>query len=123
MTPVVTMVLPWPDPGAATRTRGSLTTDPLAAAARSIRASSLRSWDAHSRSPLDSPLALLPGVHRVLDLGHLGDEVGRLDQSGSGIASCNDDVLVTGAVAQGRYDLVDVDPAPLHRVGELVQHV
>ena len=36
------------------------------------------------RSPFDAPLALLPGVHRVLDLGHLDDQVGGLDQRRAG---------------------------------------
>ena len=38
-------------------------------------------------SPLDAPLALLAGVHRVLDLGHLDDQVGRLDQPRVGVAA------------------------------------
>src|SRR3712207_8644474 len=35
----------------------------------------------------------------------------------------DDDVLRARPVGQRGHDVVDVDPAPLHRVGELVEHV
>ena len=65
--------------------------------------------------------ARIPCVHRVLDLDDLGDEVGQLDQLGRGVASGDDDVLEAGTVAERRDDVVDVDPAPLDRVGDLVE--
>ena len=48
-------------------------------------------------SPLDAPLALAAGVHRVLDLGHLGDQVGGLEQLLRGVAAGDDDVLAARA--------------------------
>ena len=57
----------------------------------------------------------------ILVISH--HEIGRLDQPRVGVAAGDDDVLMAGAVPQGGDDVVDVDPAPLHRVGELVQHV
>ena len=69
------------------------------------------------------PLALLAGVHRVLDLGHLHDQVGRGDQSGSASAAGDHHVLAAGPRREHRDHVVHVDPAPLHRVGELVEHV
>ena len=40
-----------------------------------------------------------------------------------GAAAGDDDVLVPGPAREGRDDVVDVDPAPLHRIGELVEDV
>ena len=79
--------------------------------------------EAGQGSPLDAPLALLAVVERVLDVLHLGDEVGDLDEPRVGAAAGDDDVLVPGPVGERLDDVVDVDPAPLHRVGELVEHV
>src|SRR3989440_10248386 len=73
--------------------------------------------------PLDALLPLATGVHRVLDLAHLGDEVGQLDQFGRGVPPGDDDVLAARPVSQHGHHVGDVDPAPLDRVGELVEHV
>ena len=43
--------------------------------------------------------------------------------AGCGVAAGDDHVLVPGPVRQRRHDVVDVDPAPLDRVGELVEDV
>ena len=75
------------------------------------------------RSPLDPPLALLAGIEGVLDLRHLRHEVGEVEHRLRAAAPGDHDVLVSGAVTEGRDDVVDVDPAPRHRVGELVEHV
>src|SRR5689334_22174390 len=101
--PVATVVLPLPDAGAATTTAGVTTTAP---------------W-----LPLDTPMALAAHVHRVLDLGHLGHQIGGVHKSLRRIASGDHHVLVTGAPGEHRDHLVDRDPAPLERVGELVEHV
>ena len=77
----------------------------------------------HSGSPLDPALALLARVHRVLDLGHLGDQVGHLDQPRVGAAAGDHDVLPPRPVAQRLHHVVDVHPAPVDRVGELVEDV
>src|SRR5215207_2750657 len=73
--------------------------------------------------PFDAPLTLLSRVHRVLHLGHLGDQVGRVEQPLIGVTAGDHDVLMTGPVPQRGHHLVDVHPTPLHRVGELVQDV
>src|SRR5688572_925413 len=100
--PVATVVLPLPEEGAATTTAGTLTP---------------------THSPFDAALTLAAGIHRVLDLGHLSDEVRGVDQRGGSIAARDDDVLIAGTRRQHVDDVTDVDPAPLERVGELVEHV
>src|SRR3954452_10236381 len=57
----------------------------------------------------------------MLDLDDLADEVGRLDELGRRVAAGDDHVLEARAVAQRGDDLVLVEPAELHRVGELVE--
>ena len=103
ISPVATVVLPCPEAGAAITTRGSV---------RHQRA-----------SPFDAPLTLLAGVHRVLDLGHLGDQ----SAISISLGSARRPVIITcccpGRLGQRRHHVVDVDPAPVDRVGELVQHV
>src|SRR6476646_8858687 len=71
--------------------------------------------------PLDPLLRPDAGIRRVLDLHHLGDEVGDRDQLGRRIAPGDHDVLEPRAVAQRRHHVVDVDPSPLDRVRDLVQ--
>ena len=100
ISPVATVVLPCPEAGAAT-TNG-------------------RRGRAHHSMPL---WPFWPGVHRVLDLGHLDDQVGGVDQPRVGVPAGDDHVLVARTPPQDVDDVVDVDPAPLHRVGELVEHV
>jgi hypothetical protein len=39
------------------------------------------------------------------------------------VAAGDDDVLVAGAVGQGLDDVVDVEPAPLDEIGELVEDI
>src|SRR6266545_4804340 len=77
------------------------------------------------RSPLDSLLAADALVEGMLELAHLGDEVGDLDQRRGGVATGDDDVLEAGAVAQHVDHFGGIDPAERHRIGELVedQHV
>src|SRR5215207_2725634 len=74
-------------------------------------------------SPLDALLALAADVHRVLDLRHLRHQIGGVEQLLRGIATGDDDVLGAVPRRQDRNNLVDVDPPPLQRVGELVEHV
>ena len=57
-------------------------------------------------SKLDPHLRLHPGSKRVLDLLHLGDEIGDLDQFVLGIAAGDDDMLVGRLVAQNLDDLL-----------------
>src|SRR5688572_9143124 len=72
-------------------------------------------------SPFDPLLRADAGVHRVLDLDDLADEIGRLDQLRRRVAAGDDDVLEAGSVAQHGDDLGGVDPAPLDRVRDLVE--
>src|SRR3954453_13956262 len=133
ISPVATDVFPALLPGAASTTRGTaMLTDvvlrrrPGSCGRRHVttrRCGRPELPTRRARSPLDPPLALLAGVHRVLDLGHLDDQVGGLDELRVRVATGYDDVLVARPVHQGLDHLVDVHPAPLHRVGELVEHV
>src|SRR5437879_11941186 len=96
--PVAMVVLPWPEPGAAMISRAT------------------------TRSPLDPPLALLPGVHRMLHLGHLHYQIGGLDQRRGRVPAGDHHVLAARPVADGSADLGHLDPAPFQRIGELVEH-
>src|ERR1700757_2188751 len=83
--PVATVVFPLPDAGAAITTAGTgVMAPPDAASVRRMTArTACRCTNTHARdgrSPLDALLPLAPRVHRVLDVGHLGDQVGGLDQ-------------------------------------------
>src|SRR5699024_3924504 len=102
MIPTATVVLPCPDAGAATSRRGSALT---------------------GGSPLDPLLPLLTPVEGVADLGHLRRDVGDLEQPRVRVAPGDHDVLVAGPVRQRLEDDLDVEPAPLEVVGELVEHV
>src|SRR2546430_1363067 len=73
--------------------------------------------------PFDALLALAAGVHRMLHLAHLGHQVGQFDQFRRGVAAGDDDMLVARPLVQCGHHVGDVDPAPLDRVGELVEHV
>src|SRR5438132_4318589 len=106
--PVATVVFPLPDAGAAMTTAGTLTS-PLPA-----------SWE---RSPLDALLTLAADVHRMLDLGHLRHQIGGVEQCLRRVAAGDHDVLGSGPGGQGRDYLVDVDPSPLQRISELVEHI
>src|SRR6185436_12547521 len=127
--PVATVVFPLPDAGAAMTTAGTLliSSPHWRACANSRITAACRPQTrtlAQSReSPLDSFLALAAGVHRVLDLRHLGDEIGGVQQRLGSVAAGDYDVLGARALGQRRDDLLDVDPAPLQRIGELVEHV
>src|SRR4051794_33731077 len=57
----------------------------------------------------------------MLDLHDLGDQVGGLDELRRGVAAGDDDVLEARAIADDGDDLLGVDPAPLDRVGDLVE--
>src|SRR6266568_3202803 len=105
--PVATVVLPTPEWVPATTTLAVI--------------GSPSAW----RSPLDSLLAADALVEGMLELAHLGDEVGDLDQRRGGVATGDDDVLEAGAVAQHVDHFGGIDPAERHRIGELVedQHV
>src|SRR6266542_1302926 len=80
--PVATVVVPTPDRVPATTTLAVI--------------GSPSAW----RSPPDSLLAADALVEGMLELAHLGDEVGDLDQRRGGVATGDDDVLEAGAVAQ-----------------------
>src|SRR3974377_430751 len=103
--PVATVVFPLPDAGAAMTTAGTgVTASPRTANVRRMtRCTACRRTNTHARgtkegpaSPLDALLPLAPCVHRVLDLGHLGDQIGDLHQPRRGIASGDHHMLVTG---------------------------
>ncbi len=53
---------------------------------------------------LDPRLRLDAGAERVLDEGHVGHQVGGLDQLVLGVAAGDDDVQVRGLVAQNLHD-------------------
>src|SRR5882757_745159 len=107
--PVATVVLPCPLAGAATTTRGA----PPGAGTTIVIAP----------SPFDASLSLAPDVHRVLDLRHLGDQVGGVNQVRVRGPPGDHHVLATRPIAQRGHHLCHVHPPPLHRVGELVEHV
>src|SRR6516165_3165049 len=130
--PVAIVVFPLPDAGAAITTAGTGVIAPppgAASAPKMTPNTACRCTDTRARggwrarSPLDAPLSLAPRVHRVLDLRHLGDQVGGLHQPRRGRAPGDHHVLVTGPCQQDFHHVVDVDPAPLQRVGEFVEHV
>src|SRR6266536_908826 len=73
------------------------------------------------RSPLDALLAADALVERVLDLAHLGDQVGGPEQLGGSIPAGDDHVLEPWPVAQHVDHLGDVQPAKRHRIGEFVE--
>src|SRR4051794_13812589 len=58
-------------------------------------------------SILDPGLRLYPGAERMLDQGHLGDEVGGVDQFGGGVAAGHDDMQVARLRLQCRDHLLD----------------
>src|SRR5205085_8093104 len=60
-----------------------------------------------ARSKLDALLRLDPGAERMLDQGHLGDEVGSLDQLGRRIAPGHNDMQVARLRFQHRDHLLD----------------
>ncbi len=64
---------------------------------------------------------LRAGVHRMLDLGHLGDQVGGVDQAAASWPVMT--MLVTRPAGQRRDHLIGGDPAPLEWVGELVEDI
>src|SRR6266516_82591 len=114
ISPVATVVLPTPEWVPATTTLAVIGQPPA------------------SRSPLDPLLAADAPVEGMLELAHLGDEVGDLDQRLGGIAAGDDHVLevagdpgptvthaLPGDVAEplGRLPLAD---APLAGLDELV---
>src|SRR4051794_20789397 len=57
----------------------------------------------------------------MLDLVHLGDEVGGGDKAWRCVATGHDDVLEAGPPLERGHDLVLRDPAVLDRIGELVE--
>src|SRR3984893_7664481 len=106
--PVATVVFPLPDAGAAITTARALTTLP----------------DRREQtSPLDALLSLAPGVHRVLDLGHLGDEVGRVKQLLWRITAGEHEILRAGSLGERRDHFVNVHPSPLQRIREFVEQI
>src|SRR6476646_9990732 len=126
--PVATVVFPLPDAGAAMTTAGTLTPTPGPARVRVCAATRRNSWQfAHARAdrrlPLDALLALAAHVHRVFDLRHLRHEIRGVEQLLRRIAAGDHDVLDARPRRQGRDHLVDIYPAPLQRIGELVEHV
>src|SRR5438094_9997129 len=58
-------------------------------------------------SEFDPGLRLYPGAERMLDQGHLGDEVSGLDQLGRRVAAGHDDMQIARFRLQGRHDLVE----------------
>src|SRR5579859_2693552 len=107
--PVATVVLPTPEEVPATTTRGpSLMAPP--GRRRSV-----------GRSILDALLGADPFVVGVLDLAHLGDRVGDLDQLGRRVAAGDDHVGLGRPAAHPSDDLLHRHPAVLHGIGELVE--
>src|SRR5690606_7167419 len=72
-----------------------------------------------TQSPLDALLAAVALVEGMLDLRDLADEVGDLDELRRRVPPGDEDVLVPRPVREHLDDLGGVDPAELHRVGEL----
>src|SRR5204863_8564952 len=58
-------------------------------------------------SEFDPSLRLDPGAERMPDEGHLGDEVGGLDQLRGRVAARYDDVQIAPFRLQGRHDFVE----------------
>src|SRR6185312_9380405 len=103
--PVATVVFPLPDAGAAIITAGVVTPSPPAVSVRKMPLRAACRWrDTHARveagSPFDAFLALAAGVHRMLDLCHLGDEVGRIEQLLGRVASGDHHMLSTGSAGE-----------------------
>src|SRR5215208_3853274 len=126
--PVATVVFPLPDAGAAMTTAGTLT--PVAFSVEQTQSApfSRRIWafrvcSRAKSSPLDALLALPADVHRVLDLRHLRHQVRGVKQRLRRITARDDDVLRSGPRRQHREHIVDVDPPPFQRIGELVEHI
>src|SRR5271166_4332599 len=122
--PVATVVFPLPEAGAAMTTAGAVVTAPptIASVRRMTPHTACRRTDTRARgsrargrghSPLDALLPLAPCVHRVLDLGHLGDQVCGVHQALRGIASGDHHMLVARPGQQNLHHVVDVDPTPL----------
>src|SRR5436305_5216495 len=112
ISPVATVVLPTPEWVPAITTRAVTVLSDLWVPAPDDRT---------QRSIFDAllgPDALLVGV---LDLAHLGDGVGQGDDLLGRIPAGDDDVGLGRPPGQPGDDLVDRNPAVLHRVGELVQ--
>src|SRR6266496_5741017 len=97
ISPVATVVLPTPEWVPATTTLAVIGQPPA------------------SRSPLDPLLAADAPVEGMLELAHLGDEVGDLDQRGGRVAAGHDHVLEAGAATQHLDHLGGVDPAERDR--------
>ena len=72
-------------------------------------------------SVLDALLRRDALVVGVLDLAHLRDRVGDIDDLRRAIATGDDDVDIVGSVAQRFHDIGGVDPAPRAQVSELVE--
>src|SRR5690349_14650019 len=98
--PVATVVFPLPDAGAAMTTAGVLIS-------RSYRdrpclhadTPQILAFCGRSRgrgSPLDALLALAAGIHRVLDLRHLGHQIRGVEQLLRRVAAGDHDVLGAG---------------------------
>ena len=96
--PVATVVLPCPEAGAATTSRG-------------------RAHHSMPRWPF------WPASNGCLTLVISVTRSATSISFGSARRPVIDDVLRPGPVREGLDHVVDVDPAPVHRVGELVEHV
>ena len=78
-----------------------------------LRAPPVRNVDGACRaSVVDAALGADALPVGVLDLAHLGDGVGEVDQLGRGIAPGDDDVDVARAVADRRDDIVACRSSP-----------
>src|SRR6266540_2898750 len=86
-----------------------------------VPATTSRAVTAAPRSPLDPLLPADATLEGVLDLAHLGDQVGAVQQLGGRVAAGDHDVLEPGPFAQHLHHLGGVDPAERQRIGELVQ--
>src|SRR5690606_17549487 len=73
-------------------------------------------------SEVDAAPRLDPAVVGVLDLHHLGDGVGQVDQRLWTVAARDDHVGLRRAVPDRGGHLLDVQPAPVHRIGQLVEY-
>src|SRR6476660_5304826 len=131
--PVATVVFPLPDAGAAMTSAGTLTPTPAWAHTRvgdDRVCTPTRRGRCHStvaranrQSPLDALLALAAHVHRVFDLRHLGDEVISGKQLRRCVAAGDDDVLGARPRKEHLDHILNVDPPPLQRIRELVEHI
>src|SRR6516162_6495601 len=72
-------------------------------------------------SELDPDLGLDAAAERVLDKGHFGYQIGRLDELGPGIAAGHDDVQVTRLGLQCRDDFVERQVVVAQHDVELVE--